>query len=517
MANEIRIKDLKLDEQAVETNFDRASFPVDLEEPSETVRVSGSFWRRIFHPLKGKKTIDFTAKNLTAHENTGSAKFVAGFLGGGWNIDAKGNAEMRSLKLWEALIVPELIKNQVSISRNETWFTDGGVIEKVFDHTTQFRWATSGGAWAIGGQPIASNIAEAGSHIITFKERPSFRSGDLLKAIVENENGFSTEKMRVTHVSGDYCIVASIGDALPSKEMIVARIGNDIDTDRQWSIYVDALSGYIRVLADMDSFDVALSNIKFQAGNLSGLRGLGYNEEIPPVGVYAPGLYIGTDQVAGLGAMILALENSISLKASAKDVEASLKVQADQIALKVNADSVVSAINLDKSGVLISSDKLAIIRSNKIELEGYTTINGGLSILPNGDVNISGNSSFSGRFQIPFVDLYDSDAQEMQNRRWLIKNNINIRTTYPNDVIILPTNIAYNGVVVSIHNPNYLGSKVDVQTRVEDQDGKGIGVMETFIDTEPTYLKFSGGILQLCAVPDIYNTGRVKWIALNYK
>lgn len=380
MANEIRIKHLEIDEQAVEANFDQANFPVDLDNPDKTLRVTGSFWRRIFHPLKGNKKLDFTAKTLTAHGNTGSAEFIAGLLGAGWNIDKDGNAEMRSLKLWERLIVPELIKNQIGISRDETWFTDGGVIDKVVDNTVKFKWATSGGTWAIGGVPIHSSIVASDSYAIKLKDKPSFRTGDLVKAIVENKNGFDTAKMRVDYLLGEWVAVRLRAEVLPAIDMVIARVGNDTDKDRQSSIYVDALSGWGRVLADMDSFTVQLSNIKFQAGNLSGLRGLGYNEEIPPVGVYAPGLYIGTDQVAGLGAMIKVLNEQIELKVSAKDFEAAIEVTNKAISQKVSKDSLISEINQ-------SAEQIKIL-AEKIKLEGYTTINAHFKVLPNGDVRM---------------------------------------------------------------------------------------------------------------------------------
>lgn len=58
--------------------------------------------------------------------------FVPGLLGKGGKIDGGGNGELRSLKLWEWLEVPELRFNRVSVYTGIRWDTfGGGIIESV--------------------------------------------------------------------------------------------------------------------------------------------------------------------------------------------------------------------------------------------------------------------------------------------------------------------------------------------------------------------------------------------------
>ena len=175
--------------------------------------------------------------------------------------------------MWESLQITELVKNQVSISKNETWFTDGGKVESAEDN-------------------------DQGQRVI-YEEEHSFKAGDLLKAIVEGESGFDTARFRVISVDVASVVLYPLTTIKATKGMTMARVGNASNPDRQNSIYVDALEGYIRVLSGMSSFDVSLGNIKMQAGNLKGLRGQGLTN-LPDYGIYAPGLLINIGQVNGL-------------------------------------------------------------------------------------------------------------------------------------------------------------------------------------------------------------------------
>ena len=227
---------------------------------------------------EGDSDQDFKAKVIEAVSaffsgNVGSNDFISGLAGKGWNITSEGNAEVRNLKVWESLQITELVKNQVSISKNETWFTDGGKIESVENEGDMQR--------------------------VVYEDEHSFKPGDLLKAIVEGESGFDTARFVVESITAESVVLSSQTSIRASKGMTMARVGNISNPDRQNSIYVDALEGYIRVLAGMSSFDVSLENIKMQAGNLRGLRGQGL-ANLPEYGVYAPGLLINIGQVNGL-------------------------------------------------------------------------------------------------------------------------------------------------------------------------------------------------------------------------
>lgn len=70
--------------------------------------------------------------------------------------------------------------------------------------------------------------------------------------------------------------------------------------------------------------------------------------------------------------------------------EAAIKVNADNIDLKVSKDGVISSINASAEGVAIAASKLAKITADKINLEGYTTINGGFSVDKSGKMSATG-------------------------------------------------------------------------------------------------------------------------------
>ena len=62
----------------------------------------------------------------------GKDGFAEGLLGFGAKIDENGYGEMRGLKLWESLTVPQLNYNRVDIVIGDKWRSPGaGVIETV--------------------------------------------------------------------------------------------------------------------------------------------------------------------------------------------------------------------------------------------------------------------------------------------------------------------------------------------------------------------------------------------------
>ncbi|MBR1526837.1 MAG: hypothetical protein IJ640_09305 [Prevotella sp.] len=87
-----------------------------------------------------RKDIADTARGRITHlqqsqHNQGiqlGEQFVGGLVGIGGKFDGKGNGELRSLKLWEWLEVPELRFNKVSIYTGIRWDTfGGGIIETI--------------------------------------------------------------------------------------------------------------------------------------------------------------------------------------------------------------------------------------------------------------------------------------------------------------------------------------------------------------------------------------------------
>lgn len=80
-----------------------------------------------------------THKKVSIHEQGAQfgESFVPGLVGIGGKIYGKGNGELRSLKLWEWLEVPELRYNKVSIYIGIRWDTfGGGIIETITPDAT---------------------------------------------------------------------------------------------------------------------------------------------------------------------------------------------------------------------------------------------------------------------------------------------------------------------------------------------------------------------------------------------
>ena len=73
-----------------------------------------------------------TLKDILSRQGVTFGDFVTGLFGRGGRIDGEGNGEMRSLRLWDFLEVPELRYNRVSIYTGVEWHTNGGgIIESV--------------------------------------------------------------------------------------------------------------------------------------------------------------------------------------------------------------------------------------------------------------------------------------------------------------------------------------------------------------------------------------------------
>jgi hypothetical protein len=75
---------------------------------------------------------DIAQKLITFLEGVKFGNYVPGLLGSGGRIDGNGNGELRSLRLWETLEVPELRYNRAEVFTGVQWQTFGaGIIESV--------------------------------------------------------------------------------------------------------------------------------------------------------------------------------------------------------------------------------------------------------------------------------------------------------------------------------------------------------------------------------------------------
>lgn len=76
---------------------------------------------------------DIAQKKITFKDGVQFGEtFVSGLVGRGGKIDGEGRGELRSLKLWDSLEVPEIRYNRISVYTGIRWDTfGGGIIESV--------------------------------------------------------------------------------------------------------------------------------------------------------------------------------------------------------------------------------------------------------------------------------------------------------------------------------------------------------------------------------------------------
>lgn len=82
---------------------------------------------------------DTAQKIITFLEGIKFGNYIPGLLGSGGRIDGNGAAELRSLRLWESLEVPELRYNRIRVYTGVDWQTfGGGIIESVEIDTDEY-------------------------------------------------------------------------------------------------------------------------------------------------------------------------------------------------------------------------------------------------------------------------------------------------------------------------------------------------------------------------------------------
>lgn len=200
----------------------------------------------------------------------------------GWLGDSDGNFEMNSLRLREFLEVPELRKNKITVMGNQFWFTDSAMVKT---------------ALPTGG----------GRHDVYFKledlEYASFELNDILKGIYHYDNGFYTVYLRVyelildPNTTGEIGVrVESLNGKAPMQAMLLARMNNSQDSQRQGSIFADGLEKYIRILdgyiPSNPTSEGSLETLRMQMGDLSSIKGHPIFGDLEGYGMYADNVYI---------------------------------------------------------------------------------------------------------------------------------------------------------------------------------------------------------------------------------
>lgn len=198
--------------------------------------------------------------------------FVPGLVGKGGKIDGEGRGEMRSLRLWESLEVPEIRYNRVSVYTGIRWDTfGGGIIETVTPDSTGAETGTctlkleDGEYGAIGVGDLCMGIWHDTTGNST--ESKDDNKGNFLF------KGFKTVYFQITGVSGEnngtftYMLRSSAdgGNGIhPFPFMHFAGRGNIENEERQSFTYTTT------------EYTVSLTGVKtweFQAENYYSLHG----------------------------------------------------------------------------------------------------------------------------------------------------------------------------------------------------------------------------------------------------
>lgn len=224
--------------------------------------------------------------------------FIPGLLGIGGAIDGKGNAELRSLKLWEWLEVPELRYNRVSINIGLQMNTcGGGIIETVTPdsdfETGHIALKLEGGEYgAVKVDDFCMGIwhdTEGGNA----EENTDDRKGTF------SFRGFKTVYFQITDIpakdneGNDNSDQHYFAYVLRSKEqggngihpytgMHFATRGNASDEERQSFSYYSPIETYALAVTGANAWELTSSNYYEIRGKLDGFTMPAVNEQGEP-------------------------------------------------------------------------------------------------------------------------------------------------------------------------------------------------------------------------------------------
>ena len=210
----------------------------------------------------------------------GKEGFASGLAGFGAKIDENGNGEMRGLRLWEWLEVPELRRNRVEVYAGIKWRTPGvGIVESVVADTdnegnplstgTVHLKLEAGEMGAVAADDISMGIIHFEDETMNATEDSDDSKGNFRFA------GFGTAYFRITGVSGEdngtFRYSLRPGTTLhPQKYMHFSCYGNFTNPDRQTSVYETRT--YSRMLRNQNIWEISAANIAMQSGDLSNLN-----------------------------------------------------------------------------------------------------------------------------------------------------------------------------------------------------------------------------------------------------
>lgn len=265
---------------------DEGDFLQSDESVPTTKLLTGKYLDLLRQCLINKDREDSTKFLLTMMAGivVGEKGFAEGLTGFGAKIDKKGYGEMRGLRLWEFLEVPELRYNRVEIFLGIKWRVPGaGIILSCTPDTDsegdQLTTGTctlkleEGEFGAVSKDDIALGIFHFGD------ERDSTEDSDDSKGNFKF-SGFATTYFRVTEVSGDnnetFRYALRPGYTIhPQPQMNFSCYGNFTDEARQSSAYETRT--YTRLLWKQNDWEFTVGNIAMQYGDLTNLNIFGLN------------------------------------------------------------------------------------------------------------------------------------------------------------------------------------------------------------------------------------------------
>ena len=199
--------------------------------------------------------------------------FIGGLAGSGGRITPQGHAEMRSLRLWESLEVPELRYNRAEVIAGTSWRSQGGgIIESVAMQPDNINGTATlkleeGDIGRVALDDLCMGIWHYTDGNDTDNHDDSM--GNFRFA------GFGTSYFRITAVRGannnefDFTM-RPISERytkhyLPQPGMHFAQRGNPTLTERQKITY--ETPAYVRLLVGVTTWEFSQSNISMQYGD----------------------------------------------------------------------------------------------------------------------------------------------------------------------------------------------------------------------------------------------------------
>jgi hypothetical protein len=265
---------------------DEGDFLQSDESVPTTKLLTGKYLDLLRQYLINKDREDSTKFLLTMMAGivVGEKGFAEGLTGFGAKIDKKGYGEMRGLRLWEFLEVPELRYNRVEIFLGIKWRVPGAgiILSCTPDTDSEGNQLTTGTCTlkledgefgAVSKDDIALGIFHFGD------ERDATEDSDDSKGNFKF-SGFATTYFRVTEVSGDnnetFRYALRPGYTIhPQPQMNFSCYGNFTDEARQSSAY--ETRSYTRLLWKQNDWEFTVGNIAMQYGDLTNLNIFGLN------------------------------------------------------------------------------------------------------------------------------------------------------------------------------------------------------------------------------------------------